>query len=131
MHRYKLKLKNFQSILLRYNIYSQKAKNRIFRNTRYDKYIDPEGTEMFNALMENKTSQLQMNMVTNRLKRLEFEEQRARYRINKARDKIMLLNQQKEEKNRHFELKRKHKNFVEWDLQRQRRVNSLNRMETK
>lgn len=107
------------------------SQERFKRTTNYEKYIDPEGTEMFNALMEHKTSQLQMNMVSNRLKRLEFEEQRARERIAKARERILKLNQQREEKQKYQEFKQKHLNYLDWDLQRQKRVNSLNRLNTK
>ena len=81
-----------------FNAVNSGSQERFKRTTNYEKYINPEGTEMFNALMEHKTSRLQMSTVANRLKRLEFEEQRARDRIQKARDHLYKMNQMREEK---------------------------------
>ena len=43
-----------------------------------------QGVEMFNALMEHKTSSFQLKVLRNRIAKLEKEENRAKYKIQRA-----------------------------------------------
>ena len=106
---------------------NQDTKKRI----NYSRYLDEEGVEMFNAFMEHKTSVLQMNMISNRLKRLEFEEKRARDKICKARDKASILQHQKNQKDRYKNFMKKWKDNVIKDIDQKRRDNTLDRIRVK
>ncbi|CAI2371181.1 unnamed protein product [Moneuplotes crassus] len=100
-----------------------------YSNSR--KIVDEEGTEMFNARMQNKTSQIQMNLVANRIKRLEFEERRAREKILKAKfaaEKIQKIRSQKEtERNQ----KRKFQEMHKRKLDKLRHHNTLERLKVR
>ena len=43
-----------------------------------------QGVEMFNALIEHKTSSFQLKVLRNRIAKLEKEENRAKYKIQRA-----------------------------------------------
>jgi len=101
------------------------------KNAAFQRAVNEEGSEMFNALMEQKTSELQMNMVVNRLKRLEYEEQRARDKIYRSQVKAMKLQQQQQEKERELRFKQRWQLVQDRDLQNQRRQNTLDRLQTK
>jgi hypothetical protein len=94
----------------------------------YHKFVSEEGTEMFNVLMEHKTSEIQAKMVSNRLKRLEMEEQRARDKIYKSRLKALQLQQQQDLKRREREFKQRWIEMWERDLDRQKRQNTFERV---
>lgn len=108
---------------------SIKSKNSKMLN--FENFMSEEGTEMFNAQMEFKTSELQKQMVNNRLKRLEFEEQRARDKIYKAQLKAMRLQQLKAEKDREREHKQRMKELMEKDIELKKREHTLDRVKTK
>jgi len=118
-----------------HNDISKSRKGRKKKNgkkkIKYTKHLEEEGTEMFNALMENKTSEFQMRMVSNRLKRLEFEEQRARDKILKSQYKAELLQKQKEEKERHKEMKRRRMEMQKRNLENMRREHTMDRLKMK
>ena len=50
---------------------------------------------MFNALMEQKTTQFQLNILRNRINKLESEEMKAKMKIEKAQQRVRELEQQK------------------------------------
>lgn len=54
-----------------------------------------EGVEMFNALMEQKTSHFQLQILKNRIKKLEHEEMRAKMKIERANQRVRELEMQK------------------------------------
>ena len=113
------------------SISSSRLNPGITKRINYSKYLDEEGVEMFNALMEHKTSILQMNMISNRLKRLEFEEKRARDKIWKARDKASILQQQKDQKDRYKSFMQRWKCSVNNEIEQRRRDNTFDRIRVK
>ena len=113
------------------SISSSRLNPGITKRINYSKYLDEEGVEMFNALMEHKTSILQMNMISNRLKRLEFEEKRARDKIWKARDKASILQQQKDQKDKYKSFMQRWKCSVNNEIEQRRRDNTFDRIRVK
>lgn len=52
---------------------------------------------MFNALMEHKTSEIQLRILENRIRKLDQEEQRAREKIEKTHKRVQELERLKVE----------------------------------
>ena len=73
-------------------IYTRKMKdNKLHRflNKRNSRPLGPrQGIEMFNALMEQKSSAHQLLIVRNRIEKLENEERKARNQMEKSRKRV-------------------------------------------
>ncbi|CAI2371483.1 unnamed protein product [Moneuplotes crassus] len=101
------------------------------RKRNYKTLIAEEGTEMFNAQMESKTSKIQMSLIQNRIKRLEFEEQRAREKILKAKNEAERIQALQHQKQAARSQKIKFQAMEKRKLEGIRQQNSLDRMRMK
>lgn len=98
------------------------------RNANHRKIANKDGTAMFNALMQNKTSEIQMSLIQNRIRRLEYEEHRARNKIQKARDRADRLQKIREHKSQQRQEKQKHKELQQRRLSSVRKSNTIERI---